>query len=162
MKSKPRFDADFDANSRRWYWSAHSIGRLAIVMVFFGLTAAAMAARATRQVSSSRAHPRISRNATVVQRPGQGPQARAFVVQPREPFVILAPAGIDPEMVVPAPAEIDEAMVFHPETGGQPRVLATPQVPRVVPGPRLKPSPVPDRSSPTERAPRLPAPAQPR
>jgi len=163
MKPEVCFDPDFHANSRRWYWSARPIGPLAMVVACFGLTLAAMAERTTRLVPSGRAQRGFPRIATAVQRQGQGTQARAVVGQPREPFVILAPTGIDPEMVVPAPADMDEAMVFDPETGGQPQVLtAPPLAPRVVPGPRLKPSPVPNRSSPPRIAPRLPAPAQPR
>ena len=33
---------------------------------------------------------------------------------PRDRFVVIARAEIDPEMVVPAPVGIDEAMVFNP------------------------------------------------
>jgi hypothetical protein len=46
-----------------------------------------------------------------------------------EPFVLMANPSIDPQMVVAAPAGIDEAMVHHPSFEGRvaPRVLAVPQ-----------------------------------
>jgi len=163
MKPKPSFDPDFHVISRRWYWSARSIGRLVIGVVFFGLTLAAMAERSTRRVPKWRVQPGLSRNPTVFQGPGQGPRAKAVVGQPREPFVMLASAGIDAEMVVQAPVGIDEAMVFNPTSGDQPPVLtAPPLAPRVVPVPGQRPGPIPDRSSPLRKAPRLPAPARPR
>ena len=49
-----------------------------------------------------------------VQRPVQVPQVKAPAAQPRDPFVVVAAAEIDAKMVVPAPAGIDEAMVFNP------------------------------------------------
>ena len=42
------------------------------------------------------------------------PQVKAPAAQPRDPFVVVAAAEIDAKMVVPAPAGIDEAMVFNP------------------------------------------------
>jgi hypothetical protein len=163
MKPKPCIDPDFHANSRRWYWPVRSIGQLMIVVALSAVALALMAGRAPRQVPRKRVFPRFSRNATVFQRPGQGPQARVLVERPRDPFVMVAPAGIDREMIVPAPAEIDEAMVFHPKTGDQPQVLTAPPLnPVVVPEPGQEPIPVPHGSSPHEGAPPLPGPAQPR
>ncbi len=55
---------------------------------------------------------------------------------PRDPFVIVAPAWIDPKMVVPAREEIDPQMVHHPDArlrGSAPRL-----VPPIPPG-RPKP-----------------------
>ena len=49
----------------------------------------------------------------------QGP-ARSLpsrVVQPRDRFVINAPAEIDPGMVIRARPDLDAEMVFNPDTG---------------------------------------------
>ncbi len=75
----------------------------------------------------------------------------------RDPFVVVAAAEIDAEMVVAAPAGIDEAMVFNPDrrdrqAAGAP-VLLTPLIP--VPGGR--PGQVPGNAIP----PRSPMPATP-
>src|SRR5262249_21433625 len=49
--------------------------------------------------------------------PGSIQRLRAEVRQARDPFVIIAPAEIDPGMVVRADPDLDAAMVFNPETG---------------------------------------------
>jgi hypothetical protein len=51
----------------------------------------------------------------------RGPVATVPVpaVQPRDRFVIVAPADLDPAMVVQARADLDVPMVFDPETRRQ-------------------------------------------
>jgi hypothetical protein len=41
-------------------------------------------------------------------------------------FVIMASRSLDPKMVVPAPPDIDEAMVFNPESRGRSPLMAPP------------------------------------
>ena len=80
-----------------------------------------------------------------VQRPVQAPQINALAAQPRDPFVVVAAAEIDAEMVVPAPAGIDEAMVFNPYTGERQSAQAAPAPGSpLMPFPGTQPGQVPD------------------
>lgn len=126
MKSKTEFDPDFQADARRGPRPVRWIVATAIVL--------ALGAEALR------AGPIVQR------RPGPWPpvQGRIRIPQmgtpPRDPFVIVAPAEIDPEMVVRAREDIDPEMVFNPETrrrgsapGGRAPIIVAP-VPAPVPG----------------------------
>jgi hypothetical protein len=161
MKPKASFDPNLDGNSRRRHWSIRLIGPLAIIAAFFGLAMAAMAEHTARLQPVWCIDPTISQYPMLVQQPGPVPEARALVVQPRDPFVMMAPAGIDPEMVAPAPVGIDEATVVHPGNG-VPRQVPTPGLAPVVPYPGLTPSPDPGRQSPQQKAPRSLRQARPR
>jgi hypothetical protein len=162
MKPKPCFDPDFDANPRRRSRPARSVGPLAIVVIFFGLTLAAMAGRAARQAPGAPAYLIVAHDPTAIQQPGQDYFGTALQARDREPFVIMAPAGIDPEMVTPAPAGIDPAMVVHPGNAIMPQAPTAPQLAPVVPFPGLNPSRVPHRPAPPHRVPRSRTPAKPR
>jgi hypothetical protein len=63
---------------------------------------------------------------------------------------------------VPALAEIDEAMVFHPETSGLLPLLTSPPLAPMGTTPGQQPNPLPNGSSPPPGAPPFPIPAQPR
>ncbi len=160
MKPKPGFDPDFPANSQRWCWPGRSIGLFMILVVVSGL---AWAVRAEHSPRPARLVPiRFVRNDMVLGGPGQAPPAGTFVRQADQPFVLIAPLEIDQEMVVPALAGIDEAMVFHPDTGNVVPVRRdSPPAPMpIVPGDQ--PLPLPNGLSSPPAAPLPPMPAQPR
>jgi hypothetical protein len=79
-------------------------------------------------------------------------------VQPPDRFVILAPAELDPGMVVQAPPDRDAAMVFNPETGrrGPEPIAPTPGGLRY--GPVPDPGLGPEQGVPSPRPPVNPGP----
>ncbi len=89
----------------------------------------------------------LAPKATPIQPPRTGPMPRALVPVPErragglgipspsleDRFVIVAPADIDPAMIVRAHDDIDPAMVFHPRTGH--RESGPSRVPNPIPAP---------------------------
>lgn len=151
MKLKSGFDDEFQPKGQQWPWPVRSIGRLMIVVAACGAVLSVMAGTGK--------HKRNARYFPArVQRPVQGPQVKALVAQPRDPFVVVAAAEIDAKMVLPAPAGIDEAMVFNPYTGERPSGLSAPGLGSpMTPSPGSQPGQVPYNAYPFQ----LPAPAQP-
>jgi hypothetical protein len=133
MKLKPGFDDELQPKGQPSAWSIRSIAWLMIVVADCGL-AIAVIAGAGKHNNANRYFP------ARVQRPAQFPQAKALVVQPSDPFMVIPPAELDAKMVVAAPRGIDEAMVFNPYTGERQAGSYTP-----APGGALAPSPVDPR-----------------
>jgi hypothetical protein len=153
---KPSPDLDFDdelqPKGERRLRRLRSIGRLIAVVAVCCLAVAVIAGMGK--------HKRHGRYVTAKTRaPIPQLQAKAVMAQPRDPFVITAAADIDAKMVIPAPAGIDEAMVFNPYTGKRQQGQGAP-----VPGNPLESVPadpqgeVPEGYLPPQR----PVPAQPR
>jgi hypothetical protein len=156
MKLKPGFDDEFQPKPQRWAWPVRSIGRMMIVVAVCGACLSVMVGmgKHKRNVRYFRAR---------VQRPILAPQAQALAVQPRDPFVVVASAEIDAMMVVPAPAGIDEAMVFNPYTRERQAALAAPAPGSpLMPDPETQPGQLPDDYFAPRGLPQWPAPAQPR
>jgi hypothetical protein len=91
-----------------------SIGLLMIVVAAIGLSLA-VGLGITRQepVAVSPPFPVVAIPAVLVQEPTPP--------VPPDRFVRLADTSIDPQMVIPAPAHLDDAMVVNPEGRGVPR-----------------------------------------
>jgi hypothetical protein len=146
MKPDPDFDPKCRVKTwRRGYWPIRSIGSLMIVVALSGLMLRAL------PIAPKRPGPpawRVAPRAAVpvlVQGPVQTPPAA--VARPPDRFVIVAPAEIDPEMVLRAREDIDPEMVFNPDAGRRGPIPTAP-VPGVNP---YLPVPVP-----------APAPGEPR
>jgi hypothetical protein len=147
MRPKPEHDPELPSGSRRWSWRIRSIGQLMIVIALIGLALSAVPlrtrppARGVLKFKGMRGRP-----ATL---PGSIGRLPAEVRQARDRFVIVAPAEIDPGMVVWADPDLDAEMVFNPETGRRGTSPGDP-APRdrpVEPAPRLwtlPPSAVPE------------------
>jgi hypothetical protein len=112
MKLKPGFDNELQPKAQRRSWPVRSIGRLMVVVAVCGSAWSVMA-------GTGKHKPNVRFFPARVQRPVQAPQIRALGAQPRDPFVVVAGAEIDAKMVVPAPAGLDEAMVFNPYAGAR-------------------------------------------
>ncbi|MGP0069194.1 MAG: hypothetical protein ACLQGP_37040 [Isosphaeraceae bacterium] len=133
MKSKVPFDPDFGKNARRWYWPIRSIGQLMIVVALSGLMFWGGSLRSRPPLRNTPR--RILRPMTPVRVPAI--PSPAPVVQPRDPFVVVASPEIDPAMVIRADPDLDAAMVVHPDARSwSPRVASPydqPLAPRVSP-----------------------------
>ena len=166
MKPKPDLDPDFAADSRWWSVWVRAIGLRTLVIALAGsiLCGLTLACRVSAMAGDAVAQ--TNGRVVVLQKPGQAPRAKALTRSPRDRFVVMARANIDPEMIVPAPAGIDEAMVFTEDEGRLVRwtvVAPRPGVPAVaVPGYLPIPQPRTGDPPPPEYFPRLPAPSQPR
>src|SRR5262245_40329764 len=114
MKPKLDFDPEFRANSRRWYWPIRSIGQLMIVIALGGVVLSVVPVGSRQQARPSRPLRRFVPNATLLQGPVLSPQGQAGERQPPDRFVVIAPAEIDPGMVVWARPDLDAGMVFDP------------------------------------------------
>lgn len=68
--------------------------------------------------------------------------------QPTDPFVIVAPAEIDPKMVVRARPDIDPEMVVHPESLRHGTIPIVPGPGPVLPAPGGAPRTTPPRQRP--------------
>jgi hypothetical protein len=147
MKPRPGFDDELPLKLRPTHWPARSIGQLMIAVAASGLVLAVLAGMGKHK--SNVRYLRLR-----AQRPVQGPQVKALGAQPRDPFMVMAAAEIDPTMVVPAPVGIDEGMVFNPEVGGRQPGLAAPPGYLPVPPAGQQPHPVPGGSSPPGRTPK--------
>jgi hypothetical protein len=157
MKRKPGFDDEFHPKGQRWSWPVRSIGRLMIVVAVCGAALSVMVGMGKHK-RNARYFP------TRVQRRLQAPQVETLGAQPRDPFVVVAAAEIDAQMVVPAPAGIDEAMVFNPYTrarssGVDAPAPGSPMIP--LPG-NPPPGQAPYNVYPPQLLPQWPAPTQPR
>jgi hypothetical protein len=133
MNSKTNFDPELPTKLRRCYRSVRSIGHLMIVVAVSGLLLSVLPAGSRRHRAA-----RVPRNVALIPRPGESLQAKALPEQTRDPFVIMAPAEIDPKMVKLAPAGIDEEMVVNPYSRGG-------QSPRRQSPPGNRPAPLPGR-----------------
>jgi hypothetical protein len=162
VKAKRCFDPDFDQSLRGRSSPGRWIGVLLVIAAVFGLKLVAAAERAGREARVWPLERGFPHGAPLFQASNQAPPASVLPALPRDPFVKMAAATIDPQMVTPAPRDIDEAMVVHPRDGGSPRVLTAPQLAPVVPFPGLAPSRIPHRGSPPPQAPRTRTPSKPR
>ena len=115
MKPKTDFDPMFQVNRRRRYRPILVIGPIVTAVVLSGLVLRA------GPIPSRQPGPNSRKVALMplVQRQGPGIVQNLPVrgTQPRDRFVIVAPAELDAAMVVRARADLDAAMVFNPETG---------------------------------------------
>jgi hypothetical protein len=108
MKRQPGFDFEFVAKGSRPWWSIRSIGLLMILVAVIGLVlAVGMGIREQKPVAVRPAFPVMAIPAVLVQ-PATPPV-------PPDRFVRLADTSIDPQMVIPAPADLDDEMVINPE-----------------------------------------------
>jgi hypothetical protein len=146
MKPKPDFDPMFQANRRRGYRPILVIGLLMIVAALSGLVMGAGPIRARRPVSPPLQVAPMPGGYFAVQ--GSVPNTRPVRVQPRDRFVIVAPAEIDRAMVIRVRDDLDAAMVINPETG---RRGSTPTVPAPAFGPTVPEGYRPVPSSPQPR-----------
>jgi hypothetical protein len=115
MKLTPEFDPELPSKARRWSWPIRSIGHLMIVIALSGLVLSVVPLKSRRPAPPAFRRTRVPGNRTVVQGSVPG------LPQPQRPeldrFVIIAPAEIDPEMVVRADPDLDAEMVFNPDSG---------------------------------------------
>jgi hypothetical protein len=154
MKPKIDFDPMFGASRRRRYWPIRAIGLALIVSVASGLVLRAGPIPPREAGSPSGKVARVAQGRIDVRGfvPGPqvpnpsapnrwGPNLPAGTVQRRDPFVITAPAEIDPGMVRQARRDLDAEMVFNPDTGrrgwapGGPAPAGNRKWPWPVPGP---------------------------
>jgi hypothetical protein len=113
MKINMYFDPMFHADLRR-RWPIRSILPLMIVLALGGLALRAGPIPMRRQVSPPLQFAPVPGGPLRVQGGVANPQAGNR--QPRDRFVIVAPAELDAAMVVRARDDIDPEMVFNPET----------------------------------------------
>jgi hypothetical protein len=157
MKLKPDFDDEFQPKGQPWSWPVRSIARLLVVVAVCG--------SAWSVTAGTRKHkPNVRYFPARVQRPAQAPQVKGVGAEPRDPFVVVAAAEIDAKMVVPAPAGLDEAMVFNPYTGARSAEVGAPAPGSLVtPWPDTQPpGQVPYNVYPPQGLPQSPVPIQPR
>ncbi len=157
MKLKPGFDDEFQPKGHRWAWPVRSIVRLMFVVAVCGTALSVM-------VGMGKGKRNVRRFPARVQRTVQAPRINGLVIQPHDPFVVVAPADIDPKMVVTAPAGIDEAMVFNPYTRERQSAQGAPAPgSSLMPFPGTQPGQVPEYYYSVPRGlPESPVPAQPR
>ena len=86
-----------------------------IVIALSGLVLSVVPLRSRRPAPPAFRLTRVPGNLTFVQGPVPGLQEEKGY--PSHPFVIVAPAEIDPGMVVQADPALDAAMVFNPDAG---------------------------------------------
>ena len=115
MKPKSESDPELPSNLRRWYWRIRSIGQLMIVIALSGLVLSIVPPRTRGAVRGSLNIKTVRGQPAVI--PGPIGRLQAGARPSRDRFVIVAPAEIDPEMVVRADPDLDAEMVFNPETG---------------------------------------------
>jgi hypothetical protein len=149
MKPKPEHDPERPSSSRRWSWRIRSIGQLMNVIALIGLALSVVPLRSQAPARGGFLKLKGVRGRQVTL-PGSIGRLPAEVRPARDRFVIIAPAEIDPGMVVPADPDLDAQMVFNPETG---RRGTTPgdQTPRSRP---VEPEAIPE-PAPGEPTPRL-------
>ncbi len=118
MKSKPDFDPEWPARSRR-PWPIRSIRRLMVIVAAIGILLAGALTMARPPLSSMirrtlnlPTSTAVPRRLAMLQRRGAVAQPDVFRSHRRDPLVIIAPESIDPGMVVQAPAWVDSKMVF--------------------------------------------------
>jgi hypothetical protein len=152
MILKPGFDDEFQPKASNRSWLVRLIGWMMIMLATCGVAISVAA-------GTGKAKRRSKVGLPVLRRPIQSPQVKSGLVQPRDPFVVVAGAEIDAKMVVAAPVGIDEAMVFNPETRGwQPAAGAAAPDRFLIPLPGNQPDRMPGSLVP----PGSTAPAQPR
>jgi hypothetical protein len=148
MKPKPLFDDELPPRPGRSWWLSRSIGTLMIVVAVSALVLAFVAERSRRLAAAKQPPSRPRPILTAARLRRQIPQTKRLLSQPRDPFLIMADASIDPKMVVAAPMGIDDAMVVNrggqsPQLGliapraGVPPIPPTRRGPIRIPGPRL-------------------------
>jgi hypothetical protein len=137
MKPDPDFDDEIRLKFRR-LWPARPIWLLMLVVAVSALTMA-IVARTVGYKVGAKSGPGPARIAVVK------PPVLAIAYQSRDSFVFVADTTIDTKMVVPAPAGIDETMVFNPDARGRLLPLG--------PGPEF--APASDGASPYFGIPRL-------
>ncbi|HZW29158.1 MAG TPA: hypothetical protein VFF52_00520 [Isosphaeraceae bacterium] len=139
MKPKSDYDPELPSNVRPWYWRIRAIGQLVVVIVLSGLLFSAIPSRGQGPVRSALRFQKVPGQQAVI--PGPIGRLRTPVRPPRDRFVIVAPAAIDPKMVVRADPDLDAEMVFNPETGRRgssgsaPARAGVPVAPPAVPHP---------------------------
>jgi hypothetical protein len=144
MKPKTDFDPMFQADLPRRRWPIRWIGASTIVLALSGLALRAGPIPPRRPVSPPSRLAPMPGGWVAVQ--GGASNPRVGEMQPRDRFVIVAPAEIDPGMVVRAREDIDPEMVFNPDTrrrGSAPIVPAP-----VIVAPVTAPAPAPDHAWP--------------
>jgi hypothetical protein len=153
-----KFEADFDdglaPKGQRRRPSVRSIGQLLMMVAVCGAVVSLISVYA--ETGKQKRNTRLF--AIRAPRSVQIPQAQAPAPRPPDPFVVTATAEIDAKIVVPAPAIIDEAMVFNPYTRDRHSALgASASGSALLPFPATSPGQLPEWY-----LPQRPAPAQPR
>lgn len=115
MKPKRDFDPKFPTNRRHPYRPLRWIGGLLIVASLGGLALRAGPIPKRRSASPPLQIVPIPGGYVALQ--GPAPNPRVGRVQPRDRFIVVAPAELDAAMVIRAPENLDATMVFNPETG---------------------------------------------
>jgi hypothetical protein len=130
MKREPVFVPKCSAAPRRWSWRIRSIGQLMIVIAVIGLVLAALPRKSRPPAPLALRLTPVPGKLAFSQVPV--PDVSAQPRTPRDPFVRIAPAEIDPGMVVRADPDLDAAMVFNPDAG-RPESWPADRVPGVAP-----------------------------
>ena len=148
MKTKTDSAPMFRADMRRWHWRIRSIVLSMIVLALSGLALQAGPIPRRRPAPQPMKLIPIPGGRFAVQGGVANPQLG--IPRPSDRFVIIAPAELDPRMVVRARADLDAEMVFNPETGrrglapaNRPPIIVAP-----VPGQAPAPVPVPENAWP--------------
>jgi hypothetical protein len=137
MKTKKDFDPMFHAERRRGSRRIGRIGALTIVAAMSGMGLRAGPIPPRRVGPSSVRIAPMPTGSRAFQGPARSPEGG--VMPSRDPFMIVAPADLDPRMVVRAREDLDVEMVVNPETWRRGSMVTEP-APAVV---RYSPRPVP-------------------
>jgi hypothetical protein len=160
MEPKYGFDPDF--TTPPWYRKPLPYVRW---LVIFAVVAAAVALLPARETPSPQPFapgvmPTPAGLSVTLQQPAPNPPTVVTTLQPRDRFVMIAPAHIDPQMVHPAPARIDEQMVIGVRKGrGLPPIAVVPPRKRRVHMPVSPPNSSTPKVAP-KASPTPPAPAE--
>jgi hypothetical protein len=136
MRPKKDVDPMFQVDRRRRFRPIVTIGALAIVAAVSGLSLRAGPIPSRRSGTFPGRIAPMPAGPMAIQGPVQNPRAGAM--QPRDHFVIVAPAELDTAMVVRAREDLDVEMVVDPETWrrrSHPTGPATAVSPYMIPGP---------------------------
>lgn len=114
MKPRPCFDPMFPADQRRWCCPLLWVAAAIVATAVSGLPSLAGPTPRQRRVA-----PLVPVAAPIpggwIAAQGGGAIPQVEIAQPRDRFVIAAPAEIDPSMVLRARDDIDPKMVFNPD-----------------------------------------------
>ncbi len=150
MKATVKVESMFAGDERRGIRPIVMLGILAIVLASgaLALQAQAVDGQDGRPQPPVRVPAPRDRDARHSQRSlSPGAIRPPIATRARDRFVVAAPAGVDPKMVVKAPSDLDAAMVFDRETGrrgqapggvrpspGSSRGVRVPRIPLSLPG----------------------------
>jgi hypothetical protein len=113
MKPKSEIDPDFATSP--WRSIRRTVARWLLIFAVLSGAIALIPAEPTRAPQAFAQGGAIVPSAVglTLQQPPPAPQIAVAEPQPQDGFVVMASPSIDPQMVHPAPAGIDEKMVAH-------------------------------------------------